>query len=274
MEDRGDGKKLILYNITNMKEIKTVEAVEPEASSPAMVPAVETSATSVEQFITLAIEKGDISIVERVFALQKEIKAEKAKEAFDSAMAKAQGEFPIIHKNKEGGRTQGGAVAYKYAPIEDIVKQVQSVLKDNALSFSFKTEIGIEKVKVMCIAKHELGHSELSEMELPFGTKTNVMSAPQVVVATVTFAKRYTFCNVFGITVGGEDVDGKVAGPVLKPKDDRVYIMQMLKKLGVDITNKDNIPKEVKRLVKLDVSKEENLVEIKNRLEILVSEMQ
>lgn len=243
-----------------MKEITTIQSKE---------------VASVDILIRQALtSNASIEVMERFFALKERAMAIDAKSAFDEAMAIAQGQFPIIQKKTEGGRTQSGQVAYKYAPIEAIVSQVQKILEENGLSYSFKTEISIDKVKVACIAKHKLGHSESSEMELPFGTKTNVMSAPQVVVATVTFAKRYTFCNVFGITVGGEDVDGKVTAPVLKPKDNRVYIMQMLKKLGVDITNKDNIPKEIKRLVKMDVSKEENLIEIKDRLEILISEMQ
>ncbi len=104
------------------------------------------------------------------------------------------------------------------------------------------------------------------------------MSAPQVVVATVSFAKRYTFCNVFGITVGGEDSDakdlpkGKPAVPA-KPTNMKSHIMSLLKTLGVDITNKELVVKEIKRLTKLDANNEDNLSEIGDRLEILVSEL-
>lgn len=230
--------------------------------------------TSVETFITQALTSGaSIEVMERLFALQEKAMAISAKKAFDDAMATAQGKFPIIQKKKEGGRTQSGAVAYKYAPIEDIVKQVQEILEQNGLSYSFKTEISVDKVKVVCIAKHKFGHFESSEMELPFGTKTNVMSAPQVVVATVTFAKRYTFCNVFGITVGGEDTDAKNLTKTATPpkaQNTKSQIMFLVKELGIDPTS--DIEKEIKHLTKLDPKKEENLVEIKNGLEVLVQE--
>jgi len=36
------------------------------------------------------------------------------------------------------------------------------------------------------------------------------MSAPQVVAATITFRKRYAFCNAFGIMTGDEDIDGQI----------------------------------------------------------------
>lgn len=238
-----------------------------------------TEVASVDSFITQAIKSGaSIEVMERLFALQEKAMLITAKSAFDQAMSKAQGEFPIIQKKKEGGKTASGAVAYKYAPIEEIEKEIRPILTKYGLSSSFKTEITADKVKVSCIAKHQLGHSEFSEMELPFGTKTNVMSAPQVVVATVTFAKRYTFCNVFGITVGGEDTDTKnlpKVGAVVPPKAQNLksQITFLLKELKVNLDrDKSEVEKEIKELTKLDPKKEENLVEIKNRLEVLLQE--
>jgi hypothetical protein len=43
---------------------------------------------------------------------------------------------------------------------------------------------------------------------VPLGNKTQVMSDTQVTAAAGTFAKRYAFCNVFGIMTGDEDTDG------------------------------------------------------------------
>jgi hypothetical protein len=42
-------------------------------------------------------------------------------------------------------------------------------------------------------------------METALANKTNIMSQPQQIAATVTFNKRYAFLNAFGITTGGED---------------------------------------------------------------------
>jgi hypothetical protein len=71
-------------------------------------------------------------------------------------------------------------------------------------------------VKVTCIAKHKYGHTEPSSVEVPLGNKTDIMSQTQVVAAALTFAKRYAFCNAFGILTGDEDTDAS-SMPTDKP---------------------------------------------------------
>ena len=165
---------------------------------------------SAEQLISIAIEKGlPVETMEKLLAMRRELKAEFAKEAYDTAMAKFQSECPVIQKKKDGGKTKSGVVAYKYAPLDDIVNQVRDIIGRNGFSYAIKAETSLEKVKVTCIVKHSAGHSESSEMEVPLSTKTDIMSAPQVVAATTTFAKRYAFCNAFGIMTGDEDTDAK-----------------------------------------------------------------
>ena len=163
---------------------------------------------TVESFIEKAITANlPVETMERFFNLRKEMKAEAAKEIFDGAMADFQGECPVIQKKKNGGQTNGGTVVFKYAPLEVIVEQVRDLIQKHGFSYSFKTENSAEKVKVTCIVKHRAGHSESSDMETTLATKTNVMSNPQQIAATVTFNKRYAFINAFGITTGDEDID-------------------------------------------------------------------
>lgn len=237
---------------------------------------------SVESFITQAISANvPIETLERLLAMRTQVKAEQAKEAFDRAMAEFQGDCPVIVKSKNGGQTNSGVVAYKYAPLDVIVKQTKELLKKNGFSYAIQTVTEPEKVKVTCFVKHELGHSESSSVEVPLGAKTSVMSAPQVVASALTFAKRYAFCNAFGILTGDEDTDAKevpknpkVISDKNKPTDIKGNIMHLLKTLGVNVTDKDNLPSEIKKLTQLDAKVEKNLPEIKSRLEILVSEME
>lgn len=236
---------------------------------------------SVESFITQAISANvPIETLERLLAMRTQVKAEQAKEAFDRAMAEFQGDCPIIVKSKNGGQTNSGIVAYKYAPLDVIVKQTKDLLKKNGFSYAIQTVTDLEKVKVTCFVKHELGHSESSSVEVPLGAKTSVMSAPQVVASALTFAKRYAFCNAFGILTGDEDTDArevpkipKVISDKNKPTDIKGNIMHLMKELGIDIGDKVNVLNEIKRLTQLDAKVEKNLPEIKSRLEILVSEM-
>src|SRR3990167_6037487 len=68
-------------------------------------------------------------------------------------------------------------------------------------------ELNEGRVKAFCRVVHTLGHEEVSEIEVPLGNKTDIMSQSQVVAAASTFAKRYAFLNAFGIMTGDEDND-------------------------------------------------------------------
>jgi hypothetical protein len=189
--------------------------VKPEQSLPA-----PQQTDSIDLLITKAIEhNASIETMERILAMRQQLRAERAKEAFDNDMAGFQGECPTIKKSKAGGVTDGGVIAYYYAPIDVIVEQTKSLISKYGFSYAIKTETAPGKVKSICIVKHRMGHSESSEMEVPLGTKTRVMSDPQVVAAASTFTKRYAFCNAFGIMTGDEDKDAQDI-PTEQPKEE------------------------------------------------------
>ncbi len=162
---------------------------------------------STEQLIARAIDqKVDVGTMERLLAMAEKMQAIKAKQEFDKAMATFQAQCPAIKKDKEV--IVGGKVAYKYAPIDSIVSQVKNYLQQNGFSYSTNMELLETGVKVFVKVTHIAGHSEVTEMNVPLGTKTNLMSASQQVAAAQTFAKRYAFLNAFGIMTGDEDNDG------------------------------------------------------------------
>ncbi len=188
-------------NEKKSKKVTTVKVIEKQ---PAGIVAMNP-----EVLITQAIQQGvPVETMERLLAMRKEIKAEYAKEQFDIAMAKLQMAIPIIKKTKSVS-TKSGATAYSYAPLDSIVFQVKDVLKRYGFSYAIKTHTDEKNVTATCIAKHSAGHAEESSMTVPLGTKTAVMSDTQVVAAALTFAKRYAFCNVFGILTGDGDNDGQ-----------------------------------------------------------------
>ena len=174
------------------------------SEAPAMTPYQEQQ-VSVNNMIMQAIEKGvPVETMERVLNMRAQLKAEYAKEKFDEAMSKFQAECPVIKKTKSVP-TKSGRIAYSYAPLEQIIGQVKSLLAENGLSYMIKTEVKESGVKSTCIVKHSAGHSETSEMEVPLGNKTDVMSNSQVTAAASTFSKRYAFVNAFGIMTGDDD---------------------------------------------------------------------
>lgn len=148
-----------------------------------------------------------VEVLERLYALYERQQAAEAKRQFDEAMANFQAECPIIVKSQPGAKTRSGAVAYHYAPLDRIVSAVRELLNKYGLSYSFDTENEEGTIRVICTVKHVGGHSERSTVQFRLGTKTDVMSCTQQDAATVTYNKRYAFCNAFGIMTGDTDTD-------------------------------------------------------------------
>ncbi len=157
--------------------------------------------------IAQAIEKKvDVETLERLFELQKDYEQREAKKAFIAAMAKCQSELPTIRKTKEVLEKDRRTVRYKYASIDAIVEQVREYIARNGLSYTIKTQQDDTSVTATVIVTHEGGHSEETSFRVPIDPKA-YMSGPQKFAAALTFAKRYAFCNAFGIMTGDEDTD-------------------------------------------------------------------
>lgn len=164
--------------------------------------------------IAQAINKGvDVATMEKLLAMRKELRAEKAKEEFDKALSAFQGECPIIEKTK---RVSFNTTNYSYAPLEVIVEQVKPLLAKNGFSYMFDTQTN-GKMKVICKVKHLAGHMETAtfDMEIDQNAKMNVS---QKYGSALTYAKRYAFCAAFGINVKDEDTD------VSQPQDEQTPV--------------------------------------------------
>lgn len=180
------------------------EIVVPEAHELQQAPKME---LSVESLIAQAITNGTpVDTMERLLAMRREIRAEQAKEAFDEAMANFQRECPVIIKDKEVKEKDGKTVRYKFAPLDSIVEQTKEYIAKNGLSYAIQVRQTDKMLTVVCIVKHKLGHSEESALGIPIGSE-QFMSEVQKYGARVTFAKRYAFCNAFGIMTGDDDTD-------------------------------------------------------------------
>jgi hypothetical protein len=130
---------------------------------------------SAESLISQAIIKGvPVETMERLMAMRRELKAEHAKEMFDHAMAEFQSECPIIKKEKQGGRTKAGVVAYKFAPLDAIVAQTKDLIRKHGFKYMFKTKTRQGTITATCIVTHEAGHSEESEFEVSSTGGTDV----------------------------------------------------------------------------------------------------
>jgi hypothetical protein len=169
-----------------------------------------------QALIAAAIEKGlPLESIERLLAMRKELKAEWAKEQYFAALSEFQSLCPNIIKDKDvfDGK---GALRYSYAPLDVIVTAVKGPLKECGFSYTIITAQTDKDVTAECHAHHADGHSEVSKFTIPMDPKA-YMNESQKIASAMTYAKRYAFCNAFGIMTSDADDDSNSTGEA-KPK--------------------------------------------------------
>lgn len=196
----------------------------------------------------LAIEsKSGADTLERVMAVRREIRAERAQEAFEAALSEFQAACPVIVKTK-GVKTNAGTLAYSFAPIEQVEQVIRPIEKAHGFNHTFDTDTSSAQgwVIAKCIITHRAGHSRTSTVKLPLGSKTNIMSDTQQFAAALTFANRRALTNAYGLVIVGEDNDGagkqKPAGPSTKQPvnpDTRLLATALWKLLPADVAGKN-----------------------------------
>lgn len=173
-----------------------------------------------QALITSAIEKNaSVETMERLLAMRQKLHAEYAEKELRNSMSLFQAEIPIIEKKKIVMNKDGKSIRYKYAPMDDIIKTAQPFIAKHGLCYDIDTEITLdpEGVKVVVLVYHILGHSKKSSFWVPLD-KEAYMTDQQKWAAVQTFAKRYAFCNAFGILTGDEDNDGNTPPVLPDPK--------------------------------------------------------
>jgi len=196
---------------TKRTAVVTGEAVQmpitadEESMVPAVVGAKELAINPGDLIAQAVKSKLPVETIERLLAMRRELKAEWAKEQYHAALAVFQSEMPTITKTKAVMDRQG-KVRYRYAPLESIVVQVKELLNKHGFAYSVETEQGQAHVTAIMSIHHVAGHSESTRLIMPIETDS-YMTAPQRVGSALTYAKRYAFCDGFGIMTADEDDD-------------------------------------------------------------------
>jgi hypothetical protein len=147
-------------------------------------------------------------------------------------MANFQKDCPVIAKTSPV-KSKTGEVTYRFASIDSIILQVKDVLGKNKLAYKFREERNKEEgtVTVYCVVTHAMGHSEETPFTVEIGTEA-YMTDVQKFGARNTFAKRYAFCNAFGIVTGNEDTDAK---EILSPEDKKQAAADAIQNMDVSM---------------------------------------
>lgn len=172
--------------------------------------APQTESAALISMIARASADPNVSIdkMERLFAMHKEMAAEKRKTEYQAAMALAQAEIGPVVKDRKNEHTKS-----MYATLEAVDAAIRPIYTAHGFSLSFDAPDVTEKgLLISCDVLHSSGHSEhktlLGALDTvgPSGTrnKTDI----QGLGSTVSYLRRYLTCMVFNVTVKNEDKDG------------------------------------------------------------------
>jgi len=188
------------------KRIKDAKVVASEERAVAVRQEVDP-----ERLIAKALDKGlPVEALEKLLAMRRELKAEWAKERYFSALAGFQSECPTIEK-KKAVANKDGSLRYHYAPLEDIIGQLRTLLEKYGFSYTAFPKQTAGHVGVVTTVYHRDGHGESCEVTIPI-EPSQWMNGAQVVGSALTYARRYSFCGAFGIATADEDDEGQSAG--------------------------------------------------------------
>lgn len=247
-----------------------MEKKEVKKEETTVVVAQAQQPSQVESFIEKAIAaNAPVETLERLFALHQKVNEDRAKAAFVQALAEFQRECPVIEKTRIV-LNKDGTVRYKFAPIDTIVTQIREYVSKNGFSYRWETSQENKDITAICILTHVLGHSENSKFAISVET-SQFMTAPQQSASALTFAKRYTLCNVLGISTGEEDDDATTVKKEKGARNPRARIVFLLKRLKYETTDVEVVKEAVLKHAQLELT-EENFDEIIGRLEVVVKE--
>lgn len=202
-----------------------------------------------QYLIQTAIQNNsNIEVLERLLDVRDRLRKEQAETLYRKAMAEFQAECPVIMKRKKvfNKEDKGGDLRYKYAPIDDIIKQVGPLISKRGFSYDIQTEQilePIQMVKSTIKISHIAGHTETSSFSVPVDAKA-FMTEPQKWLSGSTFSKRIAFCNGFGIITGDDDNDANED----KDKKDKDKKQAEANKKRQEAINKLNaLPENIKK---------------------------
>lgn len=137
--------------------------------------------------------------------------------ALFSALAKAQGEFKPIEKNREVEITMrsGGKFKFRYADLEEILSKTRPALSANGLALIQRMEPTESGALVHCDLMHAAGGILSSSHLLPKYADDDIKGFG----ALITYHRRYLVTAMLGVAADDDlDEDGQGAGQQKQPK--------------------------------------------------------
>ena len=133
--------------------------------------------------------------------------------ALMAALAKAQGAFPPIEKNRTVTipTKTGNSYQFRYADLEEILSKTRPALAANGLSLIQQMELIQGGMLLTCSLMHAEGHRIVSEVLLP---SSRDVGDPKTFGASISYYRRYMITAMLGVAADDDlDEDGQEARP-------------------------------------------------------------
>lgn len=185
------------------------QALTTQRSAPLPATSEATVFSAIERIMT--DPNASVERANQAFEFYQKVEADRARKAFDAAMAEAKGKIPPILKTRRVSYGSGAnKTEYMHEDLAAIAKIIDPILAEHGLSYRFRTHSAPnEPIRVTCIIAHRLGHCE--ENSLSAGADgSGGKNSIQAIGSTVQYLQRYTLKASLGISAAHDD-DGKKA---------------------------------------------------------------
>ncbi len=171
------------------------------------LPATTDAATLMQIISRAATDPNvDVSKMERMFAMYREMDATRAERDFNGAMRTTQQAIPAIFKNKKADK-------HSYANLEAVLDVIAPIYTENGFSLSFGNEDApVEKYyRVVCFVSHVGGHTRKYQADLPMDVSGS-KNPTQGFGSTVAYGRRYLQMMIFNIATTDDNDGAGTAG--------------------------------------------------------------
>ena len=188
-----------------------------------------------QQVIAAGITPESVGVMERLVALDREMKRDAAAVEFAGAFSRLQNALKGFKPTKSVPDKNGG-VRYSYVPYEQIMREVQPLAEREGLSISFSTDFADGRIVQTCTLTHVSGHSKDYKSFVRAGAGPYGASETQADGAAMTYAKRYALCNALNITVerDSDGLDARNEGKAITFEQAET-LRELAKEVGADI---------------------------------------
>ena len=201
---------------------------------------VDMEAVSMATVLDRAARDPAVSVdkLEKLYDLQKRVREDAARRAFDEAFPAMSAELPEIDKRgKIIIKEKGGDKIIQstpYALWEDTNRLIKPVLTKHGFGLSFRISQVPERITVTAVLSHNGGHREETAFSAPIdstGSKNNVQGWG----SSLSYCKRYAGTTILNLTTRGEDDDGKAAGHEPAADNTLAALNALITETGADV---------------------------------------